>query len=317
MSHSSDDHARALLRQIALGASLAAGPFLGIVLAGNLGCACPTSSSVVHLNHVRPAEILAEAGGEHPPLEMCQRLCRELDPGVREDFRVTSCRLSDDAAPRLHCEWLVPCGAGRRLAGSPRSAPTRARSRVGAWLADVAALEAEAVDAFAQLARELDAHDAPAALVRAARRAAREEVGHARATARLARSHGATVAARAPHARPIRALSEIAEDNAREGCTREAYGALAVAHQATHAHDPSHRRVLARIAREEAGHALFSLDLAEWLAPRASSARLRAAREDAHGELAASLAIEPPAPLAALGLPDAERASALLAAVAA
>jgi hypothetical protein len=93
-------------------------------------------------------------------------------------------------------ETHYACGSvdctGRRPAGLRRAAPAAARDALGAYLASMAHLEAASIEAFERLARELETHRAPASLVAAARRAARDETRHARAATRLARRAHAT-----------------------------------------------------------------------------------------------------------------------------
>lgn len=127
-------------------------------------------------------------------------------------------------------QFLVLCNAtygatcGRRPAGfldcpSPGSGP-------GAYFATLARLEAASVPAFLALRRELRAHRAPAPLLRAAARAAADEVRHARAMTALARRFGARVFnPPPPPPAPPRPLLDVAAENAREGCVRETYGA--------------------------------------------------------------------------------------------
>src|SRR5205814_1560141 len=67
-----------------------------------------------------------------------------------------------------------PGGGGRRPAGLVGERG-RGRDAVGAYFAEMAWLEAASVRAFASLAEELASHGAPAALVAAARSAARDE----------------------------------------------------------------------------------------------------------------------------------------------
>ncbi len=204
--------------------------------------------------------------------------------------------------------------AGRRpegfaLAGTP------SRTELGAHFARMAQLEAASVTAFQNLAQELLVHNAPASLIRAAERAARDEIRHARATRVLARRFGA-LAANPPFVPPAlpRSLEALAIENAREGCVREAYGALEATWQAQFAEEPEVRRVLARIAVDEARHAAWSWKLAEWLDTKldtAAKGRVQHALDTALGELTGARA-EPAVSLRRIGgLPSAERAADL------
>ena len=97
----------------------------------------------------------------------------------------------------------------------------------GERLAAMAYLEAVSVHAFERLERELDAHMAPPTLLRAARRARRDEVRHTAMTTRLARRHGASPRLpESPAPARARSLFEVALENAVEGCIRETYGAV-------------------------------------------------------------------------------------------
>src|SRR5207244_7659366 len=121
--------------------------------------------------------------------------------------------------------------------------------------AEMARLEAASVVAFRTLARELAFHRAPKRLVRAAERAARDEIRHARAMTALARRHGVNVVIDDIPSPPIRDLESIARENAVEGCVHETWGALLAHHQAMTGADPLVRTVMARIARGEKQHA--------------------------------------------------------------
>jgi hypothetical protein len=127
------------------------------------------------------------------------------------------------------------------------------------------------------LARELELHGAPNVLARVARRSMHDEIRHARIMSSLA---GAPIEVTVAIGQP-RSLEEMALDNAQEGCVREAFGALEAAWQSVHAKDPVVRAANMEIARDEARHALLSLAIDDWSAPRIGRAKLRAAREEA------------------------------------
>lgn len=108
---------------------------------------------------------------------------------------------------------IMTMGSGRPFEGFRRA---RVPGSPGAWLAEMARLEAASVFAFDRLARELVAHRAPPTLVAAARRAERDELRHARIARALARrwGHPPEVVTAAPL--PVRGLRAIAEENAIE-----------------------------------------------------------------------------------------------------
>ena len=176
-------------------------------------------------------------------------------------------------------------------------------------------LEAASVDAFRHLRRELIAHGAPRRLVRAAERAARDEVRHARMTRALATRYGGEVIAPRVEPRPVRNLEAVAIENAVEGCVREAFGALIACFQAAAARDPVIRAAMARIARDETRHAALAFEVDAWLRGKlggSARARVEAARDRALGELASN-AVEAPAALrSTIGLPTRQQSRFLL-----
>ncbi len=212
---------------------------------------------------------------------------------------------------RIRCEY-ESCNYAGRLPSYASSAASRSAD-IGAWLADTASLEAAAIPAFAELRRELLAHGAPAPLIEAARRAQRDEVRHARTVGRLARAAGARPRGFRPVPIEPRDLESLATLNATEGCVREAHGALVAHAQGLHATDTVVRRVFARIARDEARHALLSLAVDEWVRPRLREPqrrRVQAAKEQAHASLVLG-ALEAPTVRDPLGLPNEETRHAL------
>lgn len=194
-------------------------------------------------------------------------------------------------------------------------------SSVSACLSEIAHMEAAAVLAFEELERELVALDAPEELLERVRRAREDEIEHAQVTARLATEHGG--APPVPRVEPVvagdapRAVLRLALENAREGCLREAYGALVAAHQAARAEDPEIRAAFAKIALDEAEHAELSFALDEWLVAQLGEEerrRVDRARHAAVRDLAAVCRVEPaPEVIAIAGMPSAREAEALLA----
>jgi rubrerythrin len=125
-------------------------------------------------------------------------------------------------------------------------------------------------------------YGAPKSLRRATRRAARDEIRHARITRELAVRFGGRYVPPQVTAKPAPSLETIARENAAEGCVRETYGALIATYQAQVATDPQVRRVMREIARDETRHAALAWRIARWadkcLDPRAKQ-RVRAARQ--------------------------------------
>ena len=228
--------------------------------------------------------------------EQCTALCGPMSS-------ITGCNVVDTpAGPGLDC--YIGC-LGRRPPGMRAS---RARGpRIGRYFAAAAHLEAASVDAFEVLRNELEAHGAPADLLVAAEEARRDEVRHARMTARLARRYGARPVKPRVRRIPVRSLEALAIENAVEGCVRETVGALMAMHQATAASDPHVRAVMASIAPDETRHAALGWAVAAWadrqLTPEAR-VRVRRAQEDAVMCLKVEIARAAPADLAdVVGLP--------------
>jgi hypothetical protein len=209
------------------------------------------------------------------------------------------------------------CVIGRRTEGVSVGAVARDASVLGAYFADMAALESSAVRAFERLARELDALGAPATLIARARSAARDEVRHARVAGSLARRFGASAPSVTTEALAVRDRLAVARENAVEGCVRETFGALVGTFQARAARDPDVARAMGAIARDETEHAALAWDVAAWLEPqltdaeRASLARDRAEALDALTRGASVAADE--ALVATVGAPTPAQTHALLA----
>lgn len=212
----------------------------------------------------------------------------------------------------------APCAIGRRPDGlcDDGDAPGAGRDETaGQLFARAARLEDASVRAFVVLARELGENGAPASLGRRARRSARDEVRHARATARLAKKLGGRpVRARVEPARR-RGLFGIALENAVEGCVRETYGALLAAYQARASTHADVRRELARIAADEARHAELSWDVHRWIMTRLDErerAEIGRAMRAAIADLRRELHVEPSDDVVAIaGFPRAETALGL------
>jgi hypothetical protein len=209
------------------------------------------------------------------PHATCDEICKRVGCSYSGEV----CELKErhpDGSVVVNCSsWCD----GRRPEGL--ASPGRMRgavSELGALFALKAHLEAASVPAFERLARELEAHGAPAELVGAALRSAREEVGHARAMEVLARRHGAPIPEVVVEPFTSRSLEAMALENAEEGCIRESLGALMAGWQARSAGDEEIRRVMGPIAEDELRHAELSWEIDAW----ASSQLGAPARERLH-----------------------------------
>jgi hypothetical protein len=239
---------------------------------------------------------------------LCAALCHTSD---------AACTLDNTAGNNQVICKVGPAGAcctGRRPKGLALVPATG--TVLGRWLADVAALEAASVHAFATVRKELAAHRAPRRLLWALERAKRDEERHARMTGALARRHGSLPRTPRIESQGVRSLEDIARENVAEGCVRETYGALVAIWQAHSARDESVRAAMMRIARDETRHAALAWDIARWadarLKPEAR-ARVRRARDRSVAELKVEIWRDPPPALVrAAGLPRARTAQALL-----
>lgn len=254
-----------------------------------------------------PSEVNVEDGLD---MNECKLLCGTPPTPMQSYWGCQILTPTEKTAVTVEC---YTCVAGRRPAGYGRELE---EGTVAAWLAHTADLERVSVDAFCTLARELSHHRAPAALVRAAHRAARDEVRHARDVGALAVLAGATLSTEPVQRQEARDLEALALENAVEGCVRETYGALVAAWQAGHAGREDVRRVMAPIAREEAQHADLAWRVHAWAMPRLSveaRARVEAALAGAVDELAraAHVAVAPEL-VSELGLPRPGEAARLV-----
>lgn len=190
-------------------------------------------------------------------------------------------------------------------------------SAVGAYFASMATLEAASVTAFRRLGQQLASFGAPRELLARVREAVRDEIRHARATAKIARKYGVEPSAPVidpPTEAPT--LLSVALENAREGCVRETFGALLAHVQRVRAGDAEIRACMDAIADEETEHAALSWDVGAWLESQLGAserAAIAAERRAAFTALARELA-SPVAPevTATSGIPAPREALALL-----
>jgi hypothetical protein len=235
-----------------------------------------------------------------PDLASCAKMC---GPIFYCQITPDSCSLDagvGDAPITVEC---ITCYGGGRRTRTLESARAAGRTELGAFFAALGHIESASVRAFVDLATWLAEARAPARFVRAARRAARDEIRHARAMRRIAQRHGGETCRvrhraavdvqvarrhwpRASAAVP-RAFATWIEENAIEGCARETFGAIVATWQSTRATCPRLRATMKRIARDETRHAALAWEILHWgmakLAPR-ESARVR---RTLHRELAA------------------------------
>ncbi len=212
------------------------------------------------------------------------------------------------------------CGVGRRPEGFRHDDVAACASPIGEYFTVIAQLEAASVFAFERLDRELVVHGAPEELVARARRAARDEVRHARVMGAFARAWGGSVKPPAPPANGstiLRPIEEVVLENAVEGCVRETFGALTATLQAERATDPRIRSAMHRIASDETEHAALAWSIARWAGASLDAdrrARIASAMENAIRELEAELDLDVPREVRdTAGLPSRAESRAMLA----
>ncbi|MBK8588186.1 MAG: hypothetical protein IPN77_03470 [Sandaracinaceae bacterium] len=190
-------------------------------------------------------------------------------------------------------EYACPV-SGRMTQGTAVPLRPAGGNDVGRYFAQVAGLEAAAVDAFERMAAELQVLGAPVELVQWARASAEDERRHTRDMGALAERFAVKPAVHEAQQFALRGLFEVALENALEGCVRETYGAVVGHHQARHAQDPVVRAGMARVAEDETRHAALSWAVAEWSLPQLTDAQrdvIRGAQRAAISALTRSVSI--------------------------
>jgi hypothetical protein len=299
------DSLLALFRNLAL-----ASPLIATGCGGNgpfSNTSCQTLQTTVPVASLQADAAVPDAGDADGGLA---ELCRQAVFG-----NVHSCTLvTVDGGEAVHVVYNTFCGTGRRPEGLASLTGGAKTSLLGAWLAGMAHLEAASVDAFEILARELEVHGAPHALVNAARASADDERRHARLVGRLAVAEGARPPSVRILPRAPRDLETVVRENAVEGCVRETFGALLAWRQARLAADVGIRTTMGAIAPDETRHAALSWRIDSWSRGRLSAAarqRVDAARSEAISLLLKEIAVGDPTALRTrAGLPDAEEAVA-------
>lgn len=302
----------ALLRRIALGLPLVAVPALA-------GCSSVGSCDPRDYTWALTADETTSAAGADGVIDMdeCVALCSlhamggawpdgGALPPASFASQVRTCMTTGSPAT-MSCRFQPIC-RGRRPAGL---LAVETAATLGGWLAENAHLEAASVPAFLDLARELELHGAPTALASACRRAAVDEVRHARAIGGLAIAWGTTPPPVRREVTEPRDLEALLLDDVVEGCVHEALGALVASHQSQAASEGWLRAAYAEIAADEARHALLSFAIADWASERTPSRVVRRADETRRRALFGLATDEPPAALSTLGLPSATRSATL------
>ncbi len=264
----------------------------------------PCSESVTY-----PCGLPFEPSSTPPTQEECKRFCAPVtfmygDPG----YYYCNLSAASGGGTMVYC---ASCAVGRKPGDllASNDAPCAGEDPIGTALAEMARIEAASVHAFRRLEQSLTNLGADASLRDRARRAARDEITHARSAARLAKKRGA-------RPRPVRLAKapapttfELALENAVEGCVHETLGVAYLEHQRTHAADAELRAHAAAIYDDELEHAALSWDLVAFFDRHLDDAQrgeLRAATDRALDAVVDELAHIDPLVHAALGLPSRE-----------
>jgi hypothetical protein len=230
-----------------------------------VACAPVPSTQMCEESVYYPCELpIALADPQAPSREECMVLCAPAldDAGATffGCFFATGSGSSggDVAGVRVSC---TSCAIGRRPADLVADEPWTGADVVAEALAEMAHIEAASVHAFRRLAHALAELGADAELVARARRAARDEIAHARLVSQLARARG--VAPRRVVIDRTRKTTtfELALENAVEGCVHETLGVAFLAHQRLYASDPELRAMAEALYEDELDHATLSWDL--------------------------------------------------------
>ncbi len=259
-----------------------------------------------------PAAYHATADG-YEVVDVATQMCNESTSTTYAVARSGATRVvkTDHTPPSPNCHHYV---RGRGFEGM--SEPEASGCALGAFFARDAALEAASVHAFRRLSAELAAHRAPRSLRARAKRAAEDEVRHARTMKRFAKRFGGKCNRVGAASANVRDLEAIAIENVVEGCVGETHAALIATFQAERAKDPAVRAAMRTIARDETRHAALAWDVAAWLdarLPSDSRARVESARREAITNLHAIASAPVDASLVSVaGMPTRDQAVVLV-----
>jgi hypothetical protein len=217
----------------------------------------------------------------------------DLDAGTGDDGADSVCgrpfvvggrtRVAPSAA---RTDWLRPLRPSLE-----RIDATTRRALAFAWLADASA-EHASVASFARFALQLMAVAAPPQLLVETHRAMADEIEHARLCYALASAYAGRPLGPgplSPHGAVARHvdLADVAASAVVEGCLGETFAALQARLASARAVDPVVRRVLDRIAADEARHAALAWRFVAWAVRRGDARVAHAVRRAFETELAA------------------------------
>lgn len=253
-----------------------------------------------------PCGLPIALAGTSPTAEECEELCAPIEFHTGTGGPVY-CYVYGDDAGASRTVSCASCAVGRKphdLLDEP--CDVRDETPVARALAEMARIEAASVHAFRRLERSLGELGADEGTLARVRRAARDEIAHARRVSSLAKARGGL-------RRPVRvdrarraSTYELALENAVEGCVRETLGVAYLAHQRAHAADPELRALADALYEDELDHAALSWDLVAFFDDHLDAderASLREAQRRALDEVVDEIGRVDPRVAQALGLP--------------
>jgi hypothetical protein len=204
-------------------------------------------------------------GGSCVPDETGAWVCRFGSCDIGRPLLVDA--VARTAPPRQRADWTARTHGFEQLREDPELA---------AHWAEIAALEHASVASFARFGAQLLALGAPPQLVRASKRAALDEIEHARLAYGLASAYGGT--AIGPGQLELHGLStsatwrEVVAGLIEEACVGETLGVAEAMAAAESAREPAVRSVLERIAADELRHAQLAWRSLGWVLREADDA---------------------------------------------
>lgn len=247
--------------------------------------------------------------GEHCVFQGGKRSCVSLGCSPGRPFLIGGQPRLAGAEPRE--DWTCELGHCSEASAGVRAALATAWTRT-------ALMEHASIAAFARFSLELLAFGAPAELVASASCAMADEIEHARQAFAFASYYAGE--ALGPSALVIDGSLDRIDLDASvvttflEGCIGETVAALEARHAADAVEDPLLRQALAKVADDEARHALLAFEFLKWALPRAG-AGLRDVLQTELTNAEALASFESAAPgepdLAAYGIVSQRRASEL------
>lgn len=268
------------------------------------GCKAVADNSTCNEHVVYPCGLPFVPSSTSPTPDECKTLCAPIT--FTGGMTPSWCYVyGDDAGPSrtVNC---ASCAVGRKPADLLEGTPCEGDDPVAVALAEMARIEAASVHAFRRLEGTLASLGADQALLARVRRAARDEVAHARLVGNLAKERGMKPRRVELDRDHESSTFELALENAVAGCVHETLGVAYLEHQRLHAQDPALAAMAEALYEDELDHAALSWDLVAFFDRHLDGAqkqKLRAARERALDDVAVEMRDLDPRVREALGLP--------------